>query len=339
MDPIIQYARTTDGVSIAYLSVGDGPPLIYVPPGGNAGQAWQQTEVRSFMERLAVNHRVIRLDYRGIGLSDRGWQFDPENIARDIDAVVVKEDVRRFALLGGLQTAAAAVVYACAHPQQVSHLLLWCPFVSIREMIESSPAFRALVSAGEQDWQTLSSMIGLQSSGWADAEQAMRFAAYLRAGADPDHYVTGDYDVGPLLSQLTMPALIMHRRDVPFPTVETARRIASTVPGARFVLLEGAALMPFFGDAEPVYAAIDAFLAETRGVQRPDGLTEREIEILALLANGASNERIARTLTISTRTVERHIGNIYLKIGAHNRAEATAYAFRHDIAPRAHNAT
>jgi DNA-binding NarL/FixJ family response regulator len=52
---------------------------------------------------------------------------------------------------------------------------------------------------------------------------------------------------------------------------------------------------------------------------------------LAVLANGASNDEIARALSISRRTVERHIGNIYLKIGAHNRAEATAYAYKRGI--------
>jgi DNA-binding NarL/FixJ family response regulator len=64
---------------------------------------------------------------------------------------------------------------------------------------------------------------------------------------------------------------------------------------------------------------------------RPGGLTEREMTILELLAGGGSNNEIADTLSISTRTVERHIGNIYLKIGVHNRAEATAYAFRQGV--------
>jgi DNA-binding CsgD family transcriptional regulator len=191
---------------------------------------------------------------------------------------------------------------------------------------------RALIAAGEQDWQTLSSLIGLQSAGWADTEQALRFAAYLRAGADAGHYPGGDFDVRPQLGQLKTRVLVLQRRDVPFPPVEIARQVASTVPGARFVLLEGSALMPFFGDTESGLAAISTFLAETSDLERPDGLTERELEILALVARGASNEGIARTLTISTRTVERHIGNIYLKIGAHNRAEATAYAFRNAIA-------
>jgi DNA-binding CsgD family transcriptional regulator len=173
--------------------------------------------------------------------------------------------------------------------------------------------------------------MGLQSAGWSDTDRALRFAAYLRSGAGPDHYLRDEFDVGPLLGQLRTPLLVLHRREVPFPTVELARKVASSVAGARFLLLEGAALMPFFGDTGPVVAAINAFLAETQGHERPDGLTEREIELLALLAGGNSNEVIARMLTISTRTVERHIGNIYLKIGAHNRAEATAYAFRHSL--------
>jgi DNA-binding NarL/FixJ family response regulator len=63
------------------------------------------------------------------------------------------------------------------------------------------------------------------------------------------------------------------------------------------------------------------------------GLTEREQQILSLLAGGASNEAMARSLSISVRTAERHIANIYVKIGAHNRAEATAYASKRGITP------
>ena len=333
MDPIIQYAKTKDGVSIAYFSVGEGTPLVYVPPGGNAGQAWQEPEVRSWTERLAAGNRVVRLDYRGLGLSDRDWKFDPELTSFDIEAVVAKEGLRRFAILACLHTASTAIVYASNHPEHVSHVVLWSPYTSVSEVLEASPVLRALVAAGEQDWQTLSSLIGLQSAGWTDTDQALRFAAYLRAGADARHYLYEDFDVRPFLERLSAPVLVLHRREAPFPTVEIARRVASTAPNGRFVLLEGSALMPFFGDSEPGLAAMSAFLAETSDQARPDGLTERELEILALLAGGASNEGIARSLTISTRTVERHIGNIYVKIGAHNRAEATAYAFRHAIVP------
>ncbi|MGI5836474.1 MAG: helix-turn-helix domain-containing protein, partial [Chloroflexota bacterium] len=64
----------------------------------------------------------------------------------------------------------------------------------------------------------------------------------------------------------------------------------------------------------------------------PDGLTAREVDVLRLLAGGMTNSQIAQQLVLSVRTVERHIANIYKKIGVHNRAEATAYALRNDIA-------
>jgi DNA-binding NarL/FixJ family response regulator len=86
---------------------------------------------------------------------------------------------------------------------------------------------------------------------------------------------------------------------------------------------------------ETVLEPILEFLREDEPGERPDALTEREVEILALLAGGLSNQQIARDRSISTRTVERHIGNIYLKIGAHNRAEATAYAIRNGFGPSA----
>jgi DNA-binding NarL/FixJ family response regulator len=58
----------------------------------------------------------------------------------------------------------------------------------------------------------------------------------------------------------------------------------------------------------------------------PDGLTQREAEILTLLAQGRSNQEIANSLVVSIRTVERHISNIYLKLGLEGRTARTAAA-------------
>jgi DNA-binding NarL/FixJ family response regulator len=123
---------------------------------------------------------------------------------------------------------------------------------------------------------------------------------------------------------------VMHRRESAFPAGEVVRKLAADTPGARLVLFDGSAILPVFGDSQAVLKVIDNFLSEANE-SRPAGLTVRELEILRLMAGGASNERIATALSISRRTVERHISNIYLKIGAHNRAEATAYAFRQGV--------
>jgi DNA-binding NarL/FixJ family response regulator len=124
--------------------------------------------------------------------------------------------------------------------------------------------------------------------------------------------------------------LVLHRREAAYPTIDVARRVTTDIPDARLALLEGAALVPFLGDTDAVLTAMNEFLSEPDKA-RPAGLTEREVEVLANIAGGRSNEQMAKSLSISTRTVERHIANVYNKIGAHNRAEATAYALRHGI--------
>jgi ATP/maltotriose-dependent transcriptional regulator MalT len=63
----------------------------------------------------------------------------------------------------------------------------------------------------------------------------------------------------------------------------------------------------------------------------PNGLTQREVEVLRLVAAGKSSTEIAAELVLSRRTVERHISNIYSKTNTHNRSEATAFAFIHGL--------
>jgi DNA-binding CsgD family transcriptional regulator len=60
-------------------------------------------------------------------------------------------------------------------------------------------------------------------------------------------------------------------------------------------------------------------------------ITGRELDVLRLLAAGDSNAEIARRLSITVHTVERHVSNLYRKIGARGRADATAYALRQGI--------
>ena len=61
------------------------------------------------------------------------------------------------------------------------------------------------------------------------------------------------------------------------------------------------------------------------------GLTPREVEVLRLIATGASNQQIADRLVISDRTVARHVSNMFTKLGVSSRAAATAYAYEHDL--------
>jgi DNA-binding CsgD family transcriptional regulator len=165
----------------------------------------------------------------------------------------------------------------------------------------------------------------------------------------------GTFDVTPLLPQVRAPALILHRRDIPWLPVELARQLAARLPDARLALVPGESTAPYLGDTEAIARAIDEFLAgdaeiphqppsdATNGRRtapvpgrrsrrdNPDGLTARQVEVLRLLAGGRTNQEIAGELSLSVRTVERHVFNIYGKIGARGRADATAYTLRHGL--------
>lgn len=101
--------------------------------------------------------------------------------------------------------------------------------------------------------------------------------------------------------------------------VESARAQAETALGE----FRSLAMTAWIADAERVL---------TTARQFPDGLTQREAEILATLAAGLSNKEIAAKLGISAATVQRHLANAYRKIEVSNRAAATAYVLRHDLA-------
>jgi DNA-binding NarL/FixJ family response regulator len=63
----------------------------------------------------------------------------------------------------------------------------------------------------------------------------------------------------------------------------------------------------------------------------PAGLSEREVEVLRLIASGKSNSQIASELFISLNTVVRHVSNILTKTGLNNRTEAASYAHLRDL--------
>src|ERR1700730_302744 len=130
-EPRIQYATTTDGVSIAYFAMGEAPPMLIIPP-----IPWSHVQLeleypgyRRWLDANARNKRVIRYDNRGSGLSDRDVaSMDFDLVALDIDAVLDKLGIERFALFGTSIGSPVAIRYAATRPDRVSHLILWCGY-------------------------------------------------------------------------------------------------------------------------------------------------------------------------------------------------------------------
>src|SRR6202162_5488212 len=115
MEPRIQYAQTSDGVSIAYSVVGSGPPLVRVTTAlWNHVEAWWRiAQYRKMAERLGGTHTFLNYDARGTGLSQRGAEdFRMEARLLDLEAVLAALDIGRCAMLSSISGCLAAVAYA-----------------------------------------------------------------------------------------------------------------------------------------------------------------------------------------------------------------------------------
>ncbi len=264
MEPRIQYAQTADGVSIAFWTLGEGTPLVYMPnvPWSHIQLEWQIPGCPKWFERLAEKRKLIRYDSRGSGLSDRevaDYSLDAHLL--DLEAVVQRLGLDRFVLIGQMNAGPGAIVYAARHPERVSHLLLWCSSDFRQSRLR---AFRAL---RESDWDLYMETLAHAAAGWSASEEARRLAAFMRECATREAQGAAmaalvQADVTPFLSQVSSPTLVLHRREVVSIDVAAARAFASGIPDARLVLLEGDSLLPWVGDTEAVLQAIDDFLGE-----------------------------------------------------------------------------
>ena len=357
MEPRIQYATTADGVSIAFWTLGEGVPLLYMA-GGPWGHVdlWDIPGCRRWYERLAQKRMLVRYDIRGTGFSERDvFDYSLDALVLDVEAVVNRLGLDTFDIFGAFDAGPVAVAYAARRPERVSHLILWCSWA--RTLDIRSPRIRAWLGLLDQDWELMTDTCAHLALGWPAGEIGRHAAQRLRESVTPEAaraalVAMGEFDVTALLPSLKTPTLVLHRRDIPWLPVDIARALASRIPDAGLTVLEGEATAPYLGDNEAVASAIDAFLSEgekgetarwdagAAGTEReegrpvyayPDGLTEREVAVLRRLAGGRTNSAIAEELFVSVRTVERHVANIYAKIGARGRANATAYALTHNL--------
>ena len=248
----IHFCRSSDGVSIAYAEIGQGPLLVKSANWLNHLEYdWQSPVWRPFLRVMAERYRLIRYDARGNGLSD--WEVEEisfEAFVRDLEAVVEATGLERFPLLGMSQGCAISIAYAVRYPERVSHLVLYGGVVRGRR--RRSP----------QDLAQSDAILTLMRQGWGQqnpafrqiftslflpggtAEQIQWFNDLQRITTTPEVAVRlrramDEIDITELLPQVSVPTLVMHLREDAIQPFEEGRRLAAGIKGAHFVALEG----------------------------------------------------------------------------------------------------
>lgn len=272
--PSIHYARTEDGVSIAYWAIGSGSP-VFVDVGywSHIQREWDIPERRAWLERQAEHHRVIRFDHRGSGLSDRNVDdLSLEALGRDIDAVLEHaglKDAALFATSGGQR---AAVAYAANNPERVSQLVLWQPAYAPAGNLP--PSLKALAMLRDADWEFYTDTMVLWIQGWTSAETSVRLGAMFREACTAEVVRASNeqqnVDLAPLLEVISVPALLIFRPSVREYNAEASRDLASRIPSARSVFIDGTNYAWYLPDAEKLVATVDAFLAEHEPEPEPE---------------------------------------------------------------------
>jgi pimeloyl-ACP methyl ester carboxylesterase/DNA-binding CsgD family transcriptional regulator len=344
----MQYATASDGVRIAYVTVGEGAPLLFASNifGDATRYLCENAHVREVTDRLGrLGWRVIRYDHRGMGASDR----DVEDVSldarvRDLSAVVEHLGLDHFALGAVDIGAATAIAYVVERPAAVARLALISPWASGARYLQL-PALRAAYAAqacGEQEWKLFANILKSVASGFKGPDFVRPATEFFLQTTSPAalsafNVANAAIDITALLPRVAVPTLVTHEPGFQFGSFELCQEVAAAIPCAEFVIINEDSIAGRQHD--DTVTVIDRFLrvGKGRGAVPPasgtapdrHGLTPREVQVLRHVAVGATNKEIAAKLSLAVSTVERHLVNLYTKIGARGRADAIAYALRH----------
>lgn len=273
----MQFTRS-GGVDIAYQVLGEGDLDILFMVGwvSNLEVMWELPEARHLLARLAAMGRVAIFDKRGTGLSDRPIEIpSATEMVPDVIAVMDAVGMKQAAVIGWVDSATLALEVAAAHPDRVSSLVLGetlatatadesHPWGLSGDIIET--AATAIESGG---WGQALLLPMLAPSVAGDERISAWFRKLERMSATPTlaanllRRLSGT-DVRPLLSRVTAPTLVVHRRDSTLVPADGVRWLAENLPNGRYVEPPGNEIPGQFGDTDALMDELEEFLVGTR---------------------------------------------------------------------------
>lgn len=274
--PATRYARSGD-VSVAYQVFGSGPLDIVVVPGfvSHVEMIWEVPTAVHVLERLASFGRVILFDKRGSGLSDPVVGAPTlEERMDDVRAVMDAAGSERAAVFGVSEGAPMSILFAATYPQLTSALVLyggmarstWAPdypwATPADALIESSEAMAPHLYEG--------AVLEVMAPSFADNPLVRELYGRLqRYAASPAmlqqmFLMFLDIDVRAVLPTVDVPTLVLHRRGDRAVNYQASKWIATQIPGATYVELDGVDHLPFAGDTDALVDEVEEFLTGVR---------------------------------------------------------------------------
>lgn len=268
----IRYARSADGVNIAYAATGTGPPLLRVGHWlTHLDLDWQSPIWRPLLDRLGRHHTVYRYDQRGTGMSDRDFPgHGIDEFVADLKAVADRAGAGPMPIFTASQGVSVALKFAADHPDRVSRLVLYAGYAQGRyrrgteTARQEAKAHLELVRTGwgqpDTPFLKLFTQIYLPN-GTRDQVQhliQMQLASATPDGAARLRDVIDHFDVSDVLERVQAPVLLLHGRGDAVHPFEQSQMMARRLPNAVLVPLDADDHVPL-----PHTPAWETLMAET----------------------------------------------------------------------------
>jgi class 3 adenylate cyclase len=308
MKPDVSYARNGK-VAIAFEVLGDGPiDLVYLPGFINNLEAvWDNPLLSRFLNRLARFSRLVMIDRRGAGLSDRLSPDDLpplEELSDDVNVVLDMLGSHRAAVFGSSDCGSLCAMFAATHPERTSALVLYA--TSARGSLAPNYGFTwsdekwdRYLSELRAGWGTLKyareSLPFFDPSLAGNEQIADWYASFQRLAASPTsaeaiERIYYELDIRAILPTIGVPTLVLHRTEDPIEYVDAGRDIAGRIPGAKFVEVPGSDHHMWAGDQDALLDEIERFLS---GVNSADSDLDRVLATVLFTDIAGSTQKAA----------------------------------------------
>jgi class 3 adenylate cyclase len=335
MAPVARYAKSGD-VHIAYVVEGEAPlDMVWVPTWiSQCEHLFTEPTIDALGKRIGRFARVIGFDRRGAGLSDP--MIGAPTLEEQMDDVLAVMDAagsERAAIVGTLEGGPLAALFAATYPERVTSLILYATFARASWAPDYDWAWKKEERAERmeelaQHWGEGLTAGGVAPSRMNDPKFVEWAGRMERLAASPATirritHLIGEFDVRHVLPSIRVPTLVMHRRDDTFINFRHGEYIASEIPDARFVELEGSDNLFSMGDVDTIIGEVEEFLTGARHEKEPDRMlatvlftdicdsTKRAAE----LGDAAWRRLLEQHDTLVRRALDRHRGREIKRTG------------------------